>query len=185
MYCNEWKIESLNKPKLCTYVKFKTCFKIEDHVMSFMSHQQRSYLAQLSSGILPLDIETGRWYGVREEDRIYKAGNKNQIENENHFIFHCNAYSTLRTTFDHPICNVMPTFTDINDEDKLNILMNKEHANNLLGIYDIHLQNKTRNSIERKCLTDEHSLIYMQVIQCELVVSHFGIILYKICSCLI
>ncbi len=31
-YCNQWKIESLNKPKLSTYVKFKTCFKIEDYV---------------------------------------------------------------------------------------------------------------------------------------------------------
>ncbi len=29
-YCNQWKIEFLNKPKLRTYVKFKICFKIED-----------------------------------------------------------------------------------------------------------------------------------------------------------
>ncbi len=34
----------LDKPKLLTYVKFKTCFKIEDYVMSFMSRRQRSYL---------------------------------------------------------------------------------------------------------------------------------------------
>ncbi len=108
-YCNQWKIESLNKPKLRTYVKFKTCFKIEDYVMSFMSRQQRSYLAQLRCGILPL--------------------NNNQIENEYHFIFHCNAYSTLRTTFYHLICSVMPTFIDNNHEDKLNLSMNKEHVN--------------------------------------------------------
>ncbi len=43
-YYNQWKIESLNKPKLCTYLKFKPCFKIEDYVMSFMSRRQRSYL---------------------------------------------------------------------------------------------------------------------------------------------
>ncbi len=57
-YCNKWKIKSLNKPKLCTYVKFKTCFKIEDYVKSFMSRRQRSYLVQLRCGILPLHIET-------------------------------------------------------------------------------------------------------------------------------
>ncbi len=68
--CNQWKIESLNKPKLLTYVKFKTCFKIEDYVMSFRSRRQRSYLAQLRCGILPLHIETGRWYGVKEENRL-------------------------------------------------------------------------------------------------------------------
>ncbi len=56
-YCNQWKIESLNKLKLRKYVKFKTCFKIEDYVMSFMSRRQRSYLAQLRCCILPLHIE--------------------------------------------------------------------------------------------------------------------------------
>ncbi len=69
-YCNQWKIESLNKPKLRTYVKFKTCFKIEDYVMTLMRSQQRSYLAQLNCGILPLHIEMGRWYGVQEEYRL-------------------------------------------------------------------------------------------------------------------
>ncbi len=81
-YCNQWKIESLNKPKLRSYVKFKTCFKIEDHVMSFMSRRQRSYLAQLRCGILPLHIEMTRWYGVKEENRLCKACNNNQIENQ-------------------------------------------------------------------------------------------------------
>ncbi len=54
-------------------------------------------------------IEIGKWYWVKEEDRICKACNSNQIDNEHHFIFHCNANSTLRTTFYHQICSVMPT----------------------------------------------------------------------------
>ncbi len=49
-----------------------------------MNHRQRSYLAQLRCGILPLHIETGRWYGVKEENRLCKACNNNQIENEYH-----------------------------------------------------------------------------------------------------
>ncbi len=53
----------------------------------------------------------------------------NQIENEYHFIFQCNAYSTLRTTFYHQISSVMPTFIDNNDEDKLKLVMKKEHIN--------------------------------------------------------
>ncbi len=64
---------------------------------------------------MPLHIETaGRCYGVKE-DRLYKACNNNQIENEYHFIFQ--------------ISSVMPTFIDNNDEDKLNLLMNTEHVN--------------------------------------------------------
>ncbi len=97
--------------------------------MSFKSRRQRSYLAQLRCGILPLHIETRRWYRVKEEDRLCKACNNNQIENEYHFIFHCNAYSTVRTTLYHLIFSVMPTFIDNNDEDKLNLLINKEHVN--------------------------------------------------------
>ncbi len=96
--------------------------------MSFMSRRQRSYLAQLRCGILQLHIETGRLYGVKEENRLCKACNNNQIENEYHLIFHWNAYSTLRTTFYHKICSVMQTFIDNNDEDKLNLLMNNEHV---------------------------------------------------------
>ncbi len=38
--------------------------------MSFMSRRQRSYLAQLRCGILPLHIEMGIWYGVKGEDRL-------------------------------------------------------------------------------------------------------------------
>ncbi len=94
-----------------------------------MSRRQRSYLAQLRYGILPLHIETGRWYGVKEEDRLCKACYNNQIENEYHFIFHCNAYSTLRTTFYDQISSVMSTFIDNNDEDKFNLLVNKEQKN--------------------------------------------------------
>ncbi len=128
-FCNQWKIESFNEHKLHTYVKFKTCFKIEDYVISFMSRRQRSYLAQLRYGILPLHIETGRWHGVKEENRLCKACNNKQTENEYHFIFHCNAYSTLQTAFYHQIFSVMPIFIDNNDENKLNLLMNKEYAN--------------------------------------------------------
>ncbi len=35
----------------------------------------------------------------------------------------------MHTTFYHKISSVMPTFIDNNNEDKLNLLMNKEHVN--------------------------------------------------------
>ncbi len=110
--------------------------------MSLMIRRQRSYLAQLRCGILPLLIEVGRWYGVKE-DRICKACNNNQIENEYHFIFHCNSYSTLRTTFYHQLCSVMSTFIDNNDDDKLNLLMNKEHVK----LFSRYLCDKIRQDI--------------------------------------
>ncbi len=46
-------------PKLRTYIKFKKVFEFEPYVLSFMSIQRRSYLAELRNGILPLQIEVG------------------------------------------------------------------------------------------------------------------------------
>ena len=37
LYCNQWKTGVVNKPKLRTYVTFKTQFKVEPYVLSFMS----------------------------------------------------------------------------------------------------------------------------------------------------
>ena len=50
-----------------------------------MSKHLRSLLTQLHSGTLPLEIETGRYYGVTREQRICKQCNLNVIENEQHF----------------------------------------------------------------------------------------------------
>ncbi len=55
-----------------------------------MSRLQRSYVAQLRCGILPLHIQTGRWQGTQLEKRICKVCNSNSFENEEHFIIHCN-----------------------------------------------------------------------------------------------
>ncbi len=35
----------------------------------------------------------------------------------------------MKNHFYYQICNMMPTYIDNNDEDKLNHLMNKEHVN--------------------------------------------------------
>ncbi len=61
-----------------------------------MSHAQRSYLAQFKCGILSLHIETGRWKGTQLDKRICKVYNNNSVENEEHFIFHCNKYNNTR-----------------------------------------------------------------------------------------
>ncbi len=77
-------------------VILKYHYNVEDYVMSFMRHAQRSYLAQLRCGILPLHIETGRWQGTQLDKRICKVCNSNSVENEEHFIFHCNKYNNTR-----------------------------------------------------------------------------------------
>jgi len=62
-----------------------------------MSKHLRSLLTQLRSDTLPLEIETGRYYGITREQRICKQCYLNVIENEQHFLFDCPKYITYRT----------------------------------------------------------------------------------------
>ena len=50
----QWSNEIHNKPKLRTYVQIKDTFEPEPYVLSNISHQRRSLLAQIRLGILPI-----------------------------------------------------------------------------------------------------------------------------------
>lgn len=125
IYCNEWKTNVLSKPKLRTYIDFKPLYKAEDYVISFISRAQRSYLAQLRCGILPLHLETGRWYGTQVENRICKICNNGQVENEHHFLFYCDKYRDIRIKFYEEVCKIHITFLHNDDVNKLKLLMDK------------------------------------------------------------
>ncbi len=59
-FCKNWEDNIKMMPKLRTYIKFKKVLEVEPYILSFMSRQRRSYLAQLRNGILPLQLEVGR-----------------------------------------------------------------------------------------------------------------------------
>ncbi len=53
---------------------------------------------QITIGILPLHIETGKYRNVKVEERVCHVCKNGDVENEFHFILICNAYTTLRNT---------------------------------------------------------------------------------------
>ena len=57
----KWHIDVKCKPKLRTYVNFKKSFGTETYLLMNLERDERSHLAQLRFGILPLRIETGRY----------------------------------------------------------------------------------------------------------------------------
>ena len=91
-----WVSGVRNKPKLRTYCEIKQLFGTENYVQYYLPKKKRSLCAQIRSGILPLHIETGRWAGIDEEDRICSFCVLDEIENEIHFILHCPYYYDLR-----------------------------------------------------------------------------------------
>ena len=55
-------------PKLRTYILFKSEYCTENYLKLYLSRSQRSLLAQLRTGILPLRIETGRYQNILDKN---------------------------------------------------------------------------------------------------------------------
>ena len=128
--CCEWKNSLPNFPKLRTYVTFKENFCIEPYVQTNMNRKYRSLIAQLRLGILPLEIETGRWRGLEIDRRTCKLCNSNSIEDEAHFLFDCTFYLNERTQFYSNIG--VQDFHLLSAPTKFNILM--EQSNILITV---------------------------------------------------
>ncbi len=126
--CQIWEEEIFKMPKLRTYIKFKEHFEVEPYNLSFMSHKRRSYLAQFRSGIQPLDIEIGRWANKNIEERLCLLCNEGLVEDEQHFIFHCNYYNPKRCDLFAHMTKSLPNFMDLMEDEKLHMFMFKENV---------------------------------------------------------
>ncbi len=72
----------------------KSTFGPEPYVYPYMSRSQRSLLAQLRIGVLPLKIETVRQYNVKVEDRICELCDLD-VEDENHVVCSYPTYADI------------------------------------------------------------------------------------------
>ena len=119
-FAQEKWLETVNsKPKLRTYKTFKSKLVPEDYVLRLMSRFHRSTFAKFRCGILPLNLEVGRYRGISLENRTCPLC-KNGIETEIHFLLECNAYDRgdflRKTNIDSNI---------IANDEKLKILMDR------------------------------------------------------------
>ena len=92
----DWHQELLNKPKLRTYVTFKSGLHVEDYLYYVTNRRSRSLLGQFRMGILPLYVETGRFNNTPLERRLCTCCSLNEIEDEYHFLMICPKYDNLR-----------------------------------------------------------------------------------------
>ena len=61
-----------------------------------ISPAERSVIAKLRFGVLPISIETGRYTSVPMEQRICTLCNLDEVETEYHFVFICDRYQQFR-----------------------------------------------------------------------------------------
>ncbi len=127
-FCQNWADNIKMIPKLRTYTKFKNVFEVEPFVLSFMSRQCRSYFALLRNGILPLQLEVGRWINKPVEEGLSSICNNGTVEDEEHFLFHCNFYYCEHQDFYHYMKNNIPNFNNLSIEQKLQTVMTTEYV---------------------------------------------------------
>ena len=124
---NTWQLEAHKKPKLRSFVQIHEFDKIQTLVKSKLSRYQRSLLAQIKFGILPLKLETDRYQGIPPENRLCKICTTRVPEDELHFLFLCpslepvriDAYQCLSREFDASVNVDINKFKNLISEDNL------------------------------------------------------------------
>jgi len=67
---HKWLTGIMAKPKLRTYLQIKDVYETELYVKANLSRNQRSLVAQLRTGILPLALETGPLQLLKRTDSV-------------------------------------------------------------------------------------------------------------------
>ena len=139
-YKDNWAMKVQQKPKLRTYKLFKTDFNPEKYLFFNLPKHKRSILAQFRLGILPLNIETGRYKNVTDdkgqirkqkpEERLCTLCAMGSTEDEFHFLFDCECYSSKRNTLLNKVSLQNRNFSSLSRSSKLEFLM-KNSVNNL------------------------------------------------------
>ncbi len=69
VFTDQWLNDIQLKPKLRTYILLKNKYSTEEYVTFCRPRQDRSLLAQIRSGPLPLHVETSRFRDTKVENR--------------------------------------------------------------------------------------------------------------------
>ena len=123
----ESAIRGQGRNKLRTYRTFKQSFKAEQYVKSVISRKARQSLAKFRCGTAPLRIETGRYVGEREHDRLCVLCDAMEVENEEHCLIRCNRYADIRNTLFAAAINIDNTFLDKTDNEKMSFVLANEN----------------------------------------------------------
>ena len=122
---------------------FKTEYKEEEYLSVNLNRKQLSILFSLRSGILPVRIETGRYYPnpLPPHERICPVCDLD-VENEIHFVMYmyCPDYNLQRLQLFNTAKEVQPNFEDMSDRDKFSLLISdpliiKNTCNYLIQAY--------------------------------------------------
>src|SRR5579872_2918450 len=124
----QWLLAIRSKPKLRTYIKVKHKLEQEPYLL-VRDRKGIPELTKLRSGTNRLRIEKGRYDKLPVEKRLCRFCEADAVEDEKHFLLHCEEYEGLRqkmwkgleTLFSYPV-QMWP------EEKKLGILLGADES---------------------------------------------------------
>ena len=135
LMCNhqdEWYQKLQTKPKLRFYRIFKDMYKTEAYVnCKYLNKIQRCFFSKLRGGILPLEVETGRWKKPKKipyEQRFCKTCDMKEVGDEKHFLLFCKTNKELRDVLYNKLkqTELYNDFSTGDDDTKISILVNND-----------------------------------------------------------
>ena len=121
-----------NKTKLIFLSKLKEEYKREKY-LKIENVENRRAITKLRTSAHNLLIETGRWENIDRKSRICRHCYKQEIEDEEHFLFYCNMYAQTRPTTFQSI-KELTTIDLLNTNDKIHHLKELFNSDNLNAI---------------------------------------------------
>ena len=121
------KVQS--ESKLHIFKSSKDTISLSNYLSKIKNRDARSHFSKLRLGVLPLEIEKGRRNDLMRADRFCKLCNRQQVEDEVHFLFECPALAYDRAPFITDLAFTLPSFHLINNIQKINKLFFNENLN--------------------------------------------------------
>ena len=91
----EWSKDLEMKPKLSMLRRIVECGE-ESSCADVKAKRERRVLLKLRGGTAAFQVETGRWQGVKREDRLCKECTRNEVEDVTHWLLRCPAWNSHR-----------------------------------------------------------------------------------------
>lgn len=117
-----WDINRYKSEKLRYYNLYKYDKSSEIYTKSNVKKYHRSVFAQFRCGILPLEIEIGRYRNIPLEKRICQLC-KTTVEDEIHFLCECPTYADYREPLFRVAKDADPSFMNLDLIDQFVFLM--------------------------------------------------------------
>ena len=89
-----------------------------------ISKRQRSLFSQFRAGILPLNVETGRFRNIDLSERLCTLCQSHEVEDEYHFLCSCQSYMDIRQCLFSRANEQYSDFSSLDDIDKFVFLLN-------------------------------------------------------------